>query len=214
MQLSIVVPAYRQEATICQDIRRLERALATTGHDYELIVVVDGQVDQTFERAQEAASERVHILAYLDNHGKGHAVRHGMAQARGDVVGFIDAGMDLHPQGIGRLLEQLLAQQADVVIGSKRHPHSRVQYPLLRRLYSWCYQMLVWVLFGLRVKDTQVGLKLFRRAVMERVLPLLLVKRFAFDIEFLAVTHALGFARIEEGPVELTHNFKSTICFS
>jgi hypothetical protein len=134
-----------------------------------------------------------------------------MAQAEGEIVGFIDAGMDLDPRGIGVLVAQLLAHGADIVIGSKRHPASRVQYPPLRRLYSWGYQVLVRVLFGLRVKDTQVGLKLFRREVVARVLPLLLVKRFAFDIEFLAVAHALGFRRIEEGPVELTHRFNSTI---
>jgi glycosyltransferase involved in cell wall biosynthesis len=211
MKLSIVVPAYRQEATIDEDIRRLERALATTGHDYELIVVVDGLVDRTYERALAAAGERVRVLAYRDNCGKGHAVRYGMAQAEGDIVGFIDAGMELEPRGIGVLVAQMLAHGADIVIGSKRHPASRVQYPPLRRLYSWGYQVLVRVLFGLRVKDTQVGLKLFRREVVARVLPLLLVKRFAFDIEFLAVAHALGFRRIEEGPVELTHRFNSTI---
>ena len=67
MKLSIVVPAYRQEATIDEDIRRLERALATTGHDYELIVVVDGLVDRTYERALAAAGERVRVLAYRED---------------------------------------------------------------------------------------------------------------------------------------------------
>ena len=72
---------------------------------------------------------------------------------------------------------------------------------------SWLYQQLVRVLFRLDVRDTQVGLKVFRREVAEQVLPLLLVKRFAFDLELLAVSRALGFGRIEELPIRLDYRF-------
>ena len=168
-------------------------------------------MDRTAERARAVPGDRLQVLSYTLNEGKGHAVRHGMLQARGDVIGFIDAGGDLQPSAIGQFLTQLLDHHADVVIGSKRHPDSKVGYPPVRRLYSWGYQLLVRVLFGLNVRDTQVGLKLFRRDVVAQVLPLLLVKRFAFDIEFLAVAHAMGFTRLEEAPIELEHNFSSTI---
>ena len=63
------------------------------------------------------------------------------------------------------------------------------------------------ILFRLNVRDTQVGLKVFRREVAEQVLPLLLVKRFAFDLELLAVSRALGFSRIEELPIRLDYRF-------
>ena len=71
-----------------------------------------------------------------------------------------------------------------------------MHYPRSRRVASWRYQQLVRVLFRLDVRDTQVGLKVFHREVAEQVMPLLLVKRFAFDLELLAVSRALGFARI------------------
>ncbi len=93
------------------------------------------------------------------------------------------------------------------MIGSKRHPDSLVHYPRSRRVASWLYQQLVRLLFRLDVRDTQVGLKVFRREVAEEVLPLLLVKQFAFDLELLAVARALGFRRIRELPVTLEYRF-------
>ena len=72
---------------------------------------------------------------------------------------------------------------------------------------SWLYQQLVRVLFRLDVRDTQVGMKLFRREIAEEVIPLLVVKRYAFDLELLAVSRALGFRRIRELPVTLDYQF-------
>ena len=77
---------------------------------------------------------------------------------------------------------------------------------------SWLYQQLVRLLFRLEVRDTQVGLKVFRREVAEQVLPLLLVKRFAFDLELLAVARAFGFDRIRELPIRLDYRFSGPAC--
>ena len=79
--------------------------------------------------------------------------------------------------------------------------------PRSRRVASWAYQQLNRLLFRLEVRDTQVGLKVFRREVADEVVPLLLVKQFAFDLELLAVARALGFGRIREMPVRLDYRF-------
>jgi len=89
------------------------------------------------------------------------------------------------------------------VIGSKRHPDSKIEYPIIRRILSWGYQQLTKALFGLNIRDTQVGMKIYRRKVLEDVLPRLLVKHFAFDIEILAVAYHLGYQKIYEAPVEI-----------
>jgi hypothetical protein len=99
----------------------------------------------------------------------------------------------------------------DIVVGSKRHPDSRVSYPPLRRLQSVLYQLLIRILFDVSVRDTQTGLKLLRRPVLAQVLPLLAVKRFAFDLELLVVAQHVGYRRIVEAPVELNFKFESTI---
>lgn len=208
MKLSVVVPAYRQEKTIVEDVTRIENSVKKLfPEDYEIIVVVDGRVDATYERLEQVTSPRVKKFVYEANRGKGYALRFGVAHAAGDYLVFLDAGMEINPEGIGMLWEHLKWYQADMVIGSKRHPASKVAYPFWRRLTSFGYQLLVRLLFGLRVRDTQTGLKIFRREVLEKVMPRLLVKRYAIDIEILAVANYLGFKRIFEAPVDVTYHF-------
>lgn len=211
MKLSLVVPAYRQAASIYQDVQNIRRVLDGLDMEYEVIVVVDGHVDDTYEAALPLRHDGVIVLGYQQNQGKGHAVRHGMSAASGDIVGFLDAGGDLDPEYVKLAVRQLVEHDADIVVGSKRHPESEVHYPTLRRLYSAGYQSLTWLLFGFNVRDTQVGLKIFRREVVEDILPLLLVKRFAFDVELLAVARMLGYSKFEESPIRLNLVFPSSI---
>lgn len=209
--LSVIVPAYRQERTIVKDLTSIKTALDNLKQPYELICVVDGRVDGTFQKAKKFSANfpNVKVVGYKNNKGKGHAVRHGMARSKGEVVAFIDSGMDLNHNGLAMALNHFDWYDADIIVGSKRHPASKVAYPWQRRLISLGGQIVVRVLFGLNVKDTQVGLKIFRREVLEKTLPRLLVKAFAFDIEMLAVAHYLGFKRIYECPVEVKLNFGS-----
>lgn len=209
--LSVIVPTYAQEATIEDTVRTLDRGLTKLSVPFEVIIVVDGQQDKTFERAQKLAGSHIRVVGYVHNHGKGYAVRYGMARARGDTIAFIDAGGDILVSSIGIVLEYFRWQHADIVVGSKRHPLSKVRYPHSRKLLSLGYQLIVRILFGLNVSDTQVGLKVYKRQVLEDVLPRLLVKRFAFDIEILAVAHHLGYTRIFEAPVQLDFTGVSSI---
>lgn len=209
--LSVIVPAYREEKTIAKDLKLIEEVLKQIRYDYEIICVVDGRQDKTFEKAKEAGSQKIKVIGYKKNKGKGHAVRYGMARARGDLIAFIDAGTDIDPNGISMILEHMEWYGADAIVGSKRHPASEVHYPWPRRLLSFITQIIVWLLFGLKVKDTQMGLKIFRRKVLEDVLPRLLMKRWAFDIELLAVARRLGYRKIYEAPVKSTHRFSSHV---
>lgn len=209
--VSVIVPAFKQEETIVKDLSRIKEVLDKLRYPAELICVVDGKTDRTFERAYSFAKtcKNVKVIGYETNKGKGYAVRFGMAESKGDVIGFIDAGMDLNPNGLSLLLEHFEWYEADIIVGSKRHPVSKVDYPWQRKILSMGYQLLVFILFGLKVRDTQVGMKFFKREVLEKVLPRLLVKAYAFDIEILAVSNYLGYKRIFEAPVEIKLNFGS-----
>lgn len=199
--LSIIIPAYKQEKTIVKDIKTITKALEALDYKYEVIIVVDGMVDKTYKKALRYKSSKIKILGYDKNQGKGHAIRYGMSHAKGDIIGFIDAGMDIHPAGFKMLLNHMEWYNADVIVGSKLHPVSQVNYPLWRKILSWGYRFLTRQLFGFKVRDTQVGLKFFKRKVIKDALPRLLVKQYAFDIEMLAVCYRLNYKRIYEAPV-------------
>lgn len=202
--LSVIVPAYKQEKTIIRDLKRIEKVLQQIRYDYEIICVVDGKVDKTFANAKKVKSKKIKVIGYEKNKGKGYAIRYGMARTNGDLIAFIDAGMEINPNGLSLLLEHMAWYDSDIIVGSIRHSASKVTaYPLERKILSLGYHTLTRLLFGLRITDCQRGVKIFKKQVLEKVLPRLLVKKFAFDIEMLAVAHRLGFRKIHDGPVEM-----------
>lgn len=201
--LSVIIPIFRQEETVQDNLTRIKLVLDQLRYEYEIIAVVDGFTDKSFENAKKVESQKIQVVGYKHNRGKGHALRFGMARAKGTIIAFIDAGTDLNPNGLSMLLEHFTWYGADIIVGSKWHPVSKVHYPIYRKILSLGYGFFVKLLFGLRVKDTQLGMKLFKRNVLEKVLPRLLVKRYAIDIELLAVADRLGFKRIYEAPIEL-----------
>lgn len=212
-KLSLVIPTYKQEATVLKSLRTLETTLKDFPFSYELIFVVDGFHDKTYDLLKKVQKKKntIKVYGYEENEGKGFAVRFGMLQGTGDVIGFIDGDLDIDPTGISMLVNHMIWYDADVIIGSKLHPVSRVQYPLVRKILSWGYRSFIRLLFGLKVRDTQVGIKFFKKRVVEDVFPRVLVKRFAFDIEILAVAYDRGFTRIYEAPIKLKFKNISTI---
>lgn len=209
--LSLIIPVYRQEKSIQKNLRSIIGELELLSCPHEVIVVIDGQVDGSWQESEKVKSPYLVVTGYKTNHGKGYAVRFGMAKSKGDVVGFLDAGGDISAEGLSMMLAHFRWYNADVIVGSKRHPVSKVRYPLARKVLSVGYQVLVKMLFGLNIRDSQVGMKLYRKEVLEDVLPRLLVKHFAFDIEILSVAYHLGYTRIYESPVELDFTGVSSI---
>lgn len=204
-KISIVMPAFNESENILHNLIECVQTLSQFNYDFEVIVVDDGSSDNTHLHAARILSrhpEVVRIVRYDNNLGKGNALICGTCYATGDYIVFLDADMDLHPSQLPVFFEMMEVSGADVVIGSKRHPASKVNYPFVRHVYSAAYYGIVRMLFGLPVKDTQTGLKLFRAEVLRRVFPRVLAKRFAFDIEVLANAHRLGY-RITDAPVTL-----------
>src|SRR5258708_14048282 len=181
--VSIIIPAFKQKKTIRKDLLRIRNVMHQLRHDFEIIVVVDGDVDGTLKEIKKVKSKKIRVFSYAQNQGKGYAIRYGINKAKGSIVGFIDSGMEINPNGIAMLLEHMEWYNSDIIIGSKRHPASKIYYPLNRRIISKLAQIYIKILFGLEVTDIQVGIKLFKRDVLRDVFPRLVVKKFAFDIE-------------------------------
>ncbi|MEA4912729.1 MAG: glycosyltransferase [Oscillospiraceae bacterium] len=202
--LSVIMPAYNEQERICANALETSKALEAFCESYELIVVNDGSTDETYKQAALAAAEdnRIRIVDSPVNQGKGFALKLGTAQAVGERIAFCDADLDLHPHQLAGFMKLMDEQDADAVIGSKMHRDSKVDYPFLRRVYSYCYYLFLLAFFHLNTKDTQTGLKLFRASVIKPVMEKILVKRFACDIEILSIIRKQG-GKIVSAPIEV-----------
>jgi glycosyltransferase involved in cell wall biosynthesis len=208
--LTLIVPIYNGAGYVAENMREIVRALETLGESFEVLVVCDGSTDDTAAEVGNIADPRIRLLSYEQNHGKGHAICFGVTHARGRLVGWLDADLDIEPEAIVTAVRMFEHAEIDAVIGSKRHRDSQVDYPPLRRLLSRGFQLLARLLVQVNVRDTQVGAKVFRREMLDVVAPLLLIKRYAFDLELLAVGVEFGFDRIEEIPIRLHYSFTGT----
>ena len=209
-KISIIMPAYQEEARIVSSIEETAKTFDELGLSWEIIVIDDGSLDKTYERAlcaQEKFPGKVMVKKNPYNLGKGRALKKAIHYVTGDYTFFLDSDLDIHPIQIQTLFDIMKLDDADVVIGSKFHPNSVVNYPWHRRIVSWTYYSLVKLFFGLPCRDTQTGLKLFKTEVLRNVFPRLLVKAFAFDIELLANIHRMGY-KIADAPIVINPKTK------
>ncbi len=211
MRLSVIVPAYNESAVIKESLIEIKKALEGNVESYEILAVNDGSSDNTKEAILEVARENPEIVyaGYEVNRGKGGAIKHGVSEAAGDVIGFLDADLDIAPDHLVRYLNRMDETGCDVVIGSKMHKESKLDYPPMRRFVSWGYYVILKILFGMNVKDTQTGVKLYKAPLIKKVAPMLRVKGYAFDIEALVLCDHEG-AVIEQMPVEIVFKRKDS----
>lgn len=214
LELSVVVPSYNPGSRLRTTMERLVATLSEAGVTFEVIVVSDGSTDGSHEALEGlpgVSGDALRVVHLERNSGKGRALQAGLAMGRGSYLGFIDADGDLAPELLGPFVSLIRLYRPDVILGSKRHPMSEVVYPPARRLYSWGYQQLIRALFHLKVRDTQTGIKLVRRDVLAAVLPRMVERRFAFDLELFVVARHLGYGAFFEAPVRIEERFSSTI---
>jgi glycosyltransferase involved in cell wall biosynthesis len=207
--ISVVIPVHNQEKTISLLLSRIKGILNSTLRSYEIVVVNDGSFDNTFGilQKEEKLDPHMKVISYTPNRGKGYAVKTGVIQSSGNIVIFADGDLDISHGKIRDYITEL--ENCDIVIASKMHPQSKVKAPLLRKFLSRVFNLFVRIAIGIKVKDTQSGLKAGKGAALRTIFRIMLVKRYAFDVELLTIASALNL-QIKEMPVEinLDHNFK------
>jgi glycosyltransferase involved in cell wall biosynthesis len=207
--ISVVVPAYREVATIAEALGRMRTEFDRIGRSYEVLLVSDGNTDGTAEAARDVDFPECTVFHYEPNRGKGYALRYGFDHARGRLIAFLDADLDIHPSCVSTLVRQLEESRLDGVIGSKVHPASTVVYPAFRRFQSRVFRTLIRTLFHLDVADTQTGCKVFRREVLDLCLPRVRSDGFLLDLELLVLANDASY-RVAEGPIILDYQFATS----
>ena len=202
VQISVVVPAYREQKRIGRCLQRLEGWLAEHEPDHEIIVVDDGSPDATSAVVKKWAGNhgRRRLIRYERNRGKGFAVRRGLAEACGRYVFFTDADLSTPPEEFDRALAAL--QHADIVVGTRAAAESTiiVHQRRYRESMGRVFNVLAGLLGVAWVADTQCGFKGFRREVLEPLLRESHIDGFAFDVELLLLARERGL-RIHELPI-------------
>src|SRR5262245_53701883 len=166
--ISLVIPAFNEEAGIAAAIAEADAALARLGNDYEILIIDDGSHDRTFDVATEAARTRprVRIIRHETNRGYGAALRTGFEAARGERVAFTDADCQFDLTDLAELVP--IAGDVPVVVGYR----GARQDPCRRRVLSRGYNLLTRTLLGTRVRDCDCALKVFRRDALQHLLPI------------------------------------------
>jgi glycosyltransferase involved in cell wall biosynthesis len=213
--LSIVVPAFNEEARIGETIRRIERFMETLPYATDLIIVDDGSRDATARVVQQLQFPRLRLILNPQNHGKGHAVRQGVLEATGDYVLFSDADLSAPIEELNKLLSVALAENADVVVGSRGLDRTYIEkhQSSMRELGGIFFNVMVRYSLGLGIYDTQCGFKLFKRSTMAPILRKQTINGFGFDPEILFLASRNGL-KIIEVPVRWSHVEGSKVRFS
>ena len=205
VNLSVILPVFNLAESIGGNLEKVETVLKRTGLSYEIIPVDDGSTDisaQVLRAWAKPDGDHRRPVILEKNGGKGNALKTGFRASEGELILLLDGDLDILPGYLPGFLEAMETQKADIVIGSKRHPKSRVRYPWHRRLASVVYFGLVRLFIGLPITDTQTGMKLFKRRILGEALDRMLVKTYAFDLELLAIAYGRG-AKIVEAPVAI-----------
>jgi glycosyltransferase involved in cell wall biosynthesis len=210
VQVSIIIPVFNEEDVISISLAQVRKSIGSILSNYEIIIVNDGSTDNTLkvlEKEKERDAQHIQIISYALNKGKGYAIRTGVIKSRGSIVVLVDGDLDISPFTIKDYIKEL--ENCSLVIASKHHPLSKVTAPLSRKLLSKLFNKIVQIAIGIRLKDTQAGLKAGSGDAFRTIFDVMVIRRYAFDVEFLAIATLLNLS-IKELPIEvsLDNNFR------
>lgn len=189
--LSVIVPVYN-EKNLTTNIKKLHHSIKAP---HEIIIIDDGS---DFFRFTQQKNTRYFKKPF--NEGKGAAVKTGLKYAQGELVLVIDGDLQINPNDLDTFIKIMELYNADAVIGNKRHEYSVVGYSPLRWIISNSYNLLCRLLFNIQLRDTQTGMKLFKREALRKVMGKVMCKRFAFDIEVIIAMRENSM-RVVDAPV-------------
>lgn len=193
-ELTLVLPAFNERESIGPCVSRALEVLPGLVSDFEIVVVDDGSADGTSDVLRPLLDEhhpRLRVLRHERNAGYGAALRTGFAAANGALVFYTDSDNQFDIAELAGLIP--LLDEADVAVGFRVYRFD----PVIRIFLSWGYNVLVRLLFRVRVHDVDCSFKLFRREVIDSFT--LGSTDFFVDTELLARSRKAGFVIVEKG---------------
>jgi dolichyl-phosphate beta-glucosyltransferase len=204
-ELSIIVPAYNEEALIANTLDGLRSYMKTRPEGFEIVVVDDGSRDRTVACVQDWQRRNqvdVQLLVNEANRGKGFSVRHGVMESRGQYILFIDADLPYELHAIDDFLNAL-HNGYDLAVGSRVLPGSEVKgVPAVRYIAGQVFSWLERFVLSTGTADTQCGFKGFTAAAAQNIFRRLTIDGFGFDVELFFVARKFKY-RIQPVAVQM-----------
>ena len=214
MYLSIIIPAYNEEARIQATLESVSLYMSKQNYDYEIIVVNDGSTDRTVDVVENVITQTPHVrlIDNKNNHGKGWVVRKGMLSAQGKYRLFMDADGSSNIENLEKLLPLAVSGKYDIVAGSRRIEGAIVEMDqsFLRSMLGTVFRTAVRLAVPTGVVDSQNGFKLFTARAAEEIFPRERIFTWAFDVEVLAIAKLLKFS-VKEVPIHWVNDDRSHV---
>jgi dolichyl-phosphate beta-glucosyltransferase len=214
MKISLIIPMYNESSIINDAIETFGSYMKDRFEDWELIFVDDGSSDGCADAVKAVENDRVKLISYSPNMGKGYAVRQGMLASDGDVAVFTDCDNAYGTDVIGKIYDMFKSTDADVIVGSRNMDKSGYEgYTLIRKLASKTYIKVIGLIAGFskyKLSDSQCGFKGFRRDAAKKIFSFCEVNRFAFDLEAIMIAAKCGY-KFGQMPVKIINHRESKV---
>lgn len=195
-EISVFFPAYNEEKNIAKTVRDAEKVLSKNFRDWEIIIVNDGSSDKTGQIAHQLAKDKkIRVVNHPFNKGYGAAIKSGMYSSKYEWIAFTDGDGQFEIRNLFDLINKQKDENADLVIGY----YKKRQVSKIKIFTSKLWELMVFLLFGLKVKDIDCGFKLFRKAVVEKIGKLESERGAFISSEFLIKAKKAGFKIAEIG---------------
>jgi len=209
MKIEFCIPIYNEEKILKNNVIKLLRFFQSQNYnfDWQIILVVNGSSDNSWAICQELKSEYAGLIECRNfpEPGRGQALKKYYLSSQADVLVYMDVDLAVSLNNISDLISPIIAGQADLVIGSRLMPDSKIERSFIRELSSQTYNFLSKVILGHNFSDLQCGFKAVRTEAFKKFADNIKDNKWFFDTELIAYAHHFGY-RVKEIPVDWSEN--------
>lgn len=209
MLIEFSVPVYNEEKILKTNLLKLYNYLCSKnfGFDWRIVTVINGTSDNSVQIAKELQVQTNGKISYVDykEPGRGLALKKNWHQSHADVLVYMDIDLAVSLNDIEDLIDPIIKNKADLVIGSRLLAASKIERSFIRELSSQSYNFISKIILGHKFSDLQCGFKAIKKEVFEKVEPQIKNKKWFFDTELIAFTNYYKF-RVAEIPVDWSEN--------